>query len=67
MPTKPESTKIGLCLLSLKVARTEKWVDEKNIDRYFDKFCFRINHSQSKQIIFHNLIKSIVENRDYIT
>lgn len=37
------------------------WVDEKNIDRYFDEFCYRINRSQSKETIFNNLISRMVK------
>jgi transposase-like protein len=40
---------------------TYSWVDEKNIDRYFDEFCYRINRSQNKETIFHNLITRMVE------
>jgi transposase-like protein len=40
---------------------TYSWVSEKNIDRYFNEFCYRINRSQSKETIFNNLIKRMVE------
>jgi len=40
---------------------TYSWVSEKNIDRYFNEFCYRINRSQSKDTIFNNLIKRMVE------
>lgn len=40
---------------------TYSWVDEKNIDRYFDEFCYRINRSQNKETIFHNLITRMVK------
>jgi hypothetical protein len=40
---------------------TYPWVDEKNIDRYFAEFCYRINRSQNKETIFHNLITRMVE------
>ncbi len=43
------------------IRTTYSWVDEKNIDRYFDEFCFRINRSQSKETIFHNLIVRMVK------
>lgn len=43
------------------IRTTYSWVDEKNIDRYFDEFCFRINRSQSKETIFHKLITRMVE------
>jgi hypothetical protein len=36
-------------------------VSEKNINRYFDEFCYRINRSQSKDTIFNNLIKRMVK------
>jgi transposase-like protein len=43
------------------VRTTYSWVDEKNIDRYFDEFCYRINRSQSKDTIFNNLIERMVK------
>ena len=43
------------------IRTTYSWVDEKNIDRYFDEFCFRINRSQNKETIFHNLIVRMVK------
>ena len=43
------------------VRTTYSWVDEKNIDRYFDKFCYRINRSQDKDTIFNNLIERMVK------
>jgi len=33
------------------------WVSSKHIERYFDEFCYRINRSQMKATVFHNLIK----------
>jgi len=39
------------------IRTTYSWVSENNINRYFDEFCYRINRSQSKDIIFNNLIK----------
>jgi len=44
------------------IRTTYSWVDEKNIDRYLDEFCYRINRSQSKDTIFHNLIKRMVRS-----
>lgn len=46
------------------VRTTYSWVDEKNIDRYFDEFCYRINRSQSKEIIFNNLIERMVKTNN---
>jgi len=43
------------------IRTTYSWVDEKNIDRYFDEFCYRINRSQNKDTIFHNLITRMVK------
>jgi transposase-like protein len=43
------------------IRTTYSWVDEKNIDRYFDEFCYRINRSQNKETIFHNLITRMVK------
>lgn len=37
------------------------WVSENNINRYFNEFCYRINHSQSKDIIFNNFIRRMVK------
>lgn len=48
------------------IRTTYSWVSEKNINRYFDEFCYRINRSQSKDTIFNNLIKRMVET-DNIT
>ncbi len=39
---------------------TYSWVSEKNIDRYYNEFCYRINRSQNKETIFNNLIKRMV-------
>lgn len=39
---------------------TYSWVSEKNIERYFNEFCYRINRSQYKESIFNNLIKRMV-------
>ena len=36
------------------------------INRYFDEFCYRINRSQSKDIVFNNLIKRMMKT-DNIT
>ncbi|MDR3328391.1 MAG: IS1595 family transposase [Prevotellaceae bacterium] len=40
---------------------TYSWVSEFNINRYLSEFCFRINRSQSKQTIFDNLIKRMLD------
>ena len=37
------------------------WLSEFNIYRYLAEYSFRINRSQSKEIIFNSLIKRIVE------
>lgn len=42
------------------IKTTYSWVSPKNINRYFDEFCNRINRSQSKDTIFNNLIKRMV-------
>jgi len=36
------------------------WVSAKHIERYFSEFCYRINRSQTKETIFHNLVKRMV-------
>jgi hypothetical protein len=43
------------------IRTTYSWVDEKNIDRYFNEFCYRINRSQSKDTVFNNLIMRMVK------
>lgn len=43
---------------------TYSWVDEKNIDRYLDEFCYRINRSQNKDTIFNNLIVRMVKTNN---
>ena len=48
------------------IRTTYSWVSERNIERYFNEFCYRINRSQSKNTIFNNLIKKMVES-DTIT
>lgn len=42
------------------IRTTYSWVSSKNIDRYFDEFCYRINRSQNKDTIFNNLIKRMI-------
>lgn len=42
---------------------TYSWVSAANINRYLSEFCFRINRSQSKQTIFNNLIKRMVNRK----
>jgi len=41
---------------------TYSWVSEFNLNRYFNEFCFRINHSQNKSTIFNNLVTKMVNN-----
>jgi len=43
------------------IRTTYSWVSDFNINRYFNEFCFRINHSQSKATIFNNLIVRMVQ------
>ena len=38
-------------------------VSEFNIDRYLAEYSFRINRSQSKETIFNNLIKRLIERK----
>lgn len=42
------------------------WVSDKNIQRYLNEFSYRINRSNSKETIFHNLIKRM-SSTDKIT
>lgn len=39
---------------------TFSWVSKRHIDRYLSEFSYRINRSQSKDRIFHNLITRMV-------
>ena len=43
------------------IRTTYSWVSDKNLNRYFNEFCFRINRSQSKATIFNNLITRMVQ------
>lgn len=43
------------------IRTTYSWVSDKNLNRYFNEFCFRINRSQSKATIFNNLITKMVQ------
>jgi len=36
------------------------WAIAKHIERYFSEFCYRTNRSQTKDTIFHNLVKRMV-------
>lgn len=48
------------------IRTTYSWVFPSNINRYLDEFCFRINRSQSKNTIFNNLLKRMI-NHEPIT
>ena len=39
------------------------WFSEFNIDSYLAEYSFRINRSQSKETIFNNLIKRLIERK----
>lgn len=43
------------------IRTTYSWVSEFHINRYFNEFCYRLNRSQTKNTIFNNLIKRMVE------
>ena len=43
------------------IRTTYSWVSAKNLNRYFNEFCFRINRSQNKATIFNNLLTKMVE------
>jgi len=36
------------------------WVSKRHLERYLNEYSYRINRSQTKQTIFHNLIKRMV-------
>jgi len=42
------------------IRTTFSWVSKQNIDRYLNEYSYRLNRSQSKNTIFHNLIKRMV-------
>ena len=42
------------------IRTTYSWVSEDYIDRYYSEFCYRLNRSQSRNSIFHNLLKRMV-------
>ena len=44
------------------IRTTYSWVSDFNLNRYFNEFCFRINRSQNKNIIFNNLITKMVNS-----
>ncbi|WP_409014482.1 transposase [Algoriphagus sp. 4150] len=53
--------------VKLWITTTFSWVSKCNIERYLNEFSYSINTSQSKQTVFHNLIKRMVnENKLYI-
>ena len=50
------------------IRTTYSWVNDHNLNMYFNEFCFRINRSQSKATIFNNLIvKMVKSNKIYQT
>ncbi len=62
-------SKLGLNFIALHnlihqvkswIRTTYSWVSKKHIERYLNEYSYRINRSQSKQTIFHNLIKRMV-------
>lgn len=44
------------------IRTTYSWVSKRHIDRYLNEFSYRINRSQNKDTIFHNLITRMVKN-----
>ncbi|PZX46833.1 IS1595 family transposase [Algoriphagus chordae] len=40
---------------------TYSWVSKRHIDRYLNEFSYRINRSQNKDTVFHNLITRMVK------
>jgi hypothetical protein len=47
--------------IKIWIRTTYSWVSEFHINRYFNEFCYRLNRSQTKNTIFNNLIKRMVE------
>ena len=55
---------------STKIHQIKFWIRTtsscvSDFNRYFNEFCFRINHSQSKATIFNNLITKMI-NKDKV-
>ncbi len=51
-----------------EIRTTYSWVGKRHIDRYRSEFSYRINRSQNKETIFHDLINRMVNNdRLYIS
>ena len=48
-----------------RIRTTYSLISEHNLNRYFNRFCFRINRSKTKAIIFNNLVTKMV-NSDII-
>ncbi|WP_053403861.1 IS1595 family transposase [Persicobacter sp. CCB-QB2] len=44
------------------VRTTFSWVSKKHVDRYLSEFNYRLNRSQTKETIFHNLISRMVRS-----
>lgn len=42
------------------IRTTFSWVSKRHIERYLNEYSYRLNRSQSKQTIFHNLVKRMV-------
>lgn len=42
------------------IRTTYSWVSKKHVSRYLNEFAYRLNRSQSKETIFQNLIKRMV-------
>lgn len=40
---------------------TYSWVSKRHIDRYLSEFSYRINRSQNKETVFHNLITRMIK------
>lgn len=43
------------------IRTTYSWVSKRHVDRYLSEFSYRINRSQNKDTIFHNLITRMVK------
>lgn len=42
------------------IRTTYSYISGFHINRYFDEFCFRLDRSQTRNSIFHNLVKRMV-------
>lgn len=64
MIASPVRAKLSGHQIKTWIRTTYSWVNEANIERYFNEFSYRINRSQNKSTIFNNLIKRMVKSEN---